>query len=193
MRGVSLLLLGERVPSFERQPVFGLPVQVPDPEGRPVALVFLRSLGCPLTREAVFRMQDREGDFHLAGARLAAFTPSPLAVGRDFVPRNHLLYPLVCDPAAQGEPLGPLYRAWQVGRDTAFRRSLVDLPGTLASRRVLRQLGTVAGRGFGPLAGPPDLTPAAFLVDGKGRLAWVQYGSRVYDLPDIPGLLAAVP
>ena len=59
-----MLVVGDAAPSFRAQPVFGLPLDVEDQTQRyPLVICFVSSLGSPLTRQTLARLQDRFADF----------------------------------------------------------------------------------------------------------------------------------
>ena len=166
---------GDPAPLLRLQPVFGLPLTIGEP-GPPSILVFLRGLGSPSTRKMLGEIQDRHQD--LDGIQVVQFTPSPLEPARDYVPRHHMLHPLVVDPT------GEHYRTYGVGRDRGFVRTLLDLPG----------LATMPGRlsfGLGAHHPPFDQLPGAFVVDREGRLRYCWIGRSIWNLPDLDVLIAA--
>lgn len=166
---------GQPAPPFRLQPVFGLPVEV-GPAGPLSVLLFLRSLGSPSTRQTLVDMQAKHQDFD--GIQVIQFTTSPLPQAQDFVPRTHLLMPLVLDPDHR------IYNMYGVERDRGFFRTLLDLPG-------LAQLPGRLALGVGAHQPPYDQLPAAFVVDDAGRLRYCWYGRSLWDLPSPQRLLEA--
>ncbi|MED5371095.1 MAG: redoxin domain-containing protein [Myxococcota bacterium] len=170
--------VGDTPPSVERQPVFGLPVRLPDPE-RTQLVVFVRSLSSPLTREALFQLQARHGDFDVEGVQVVAISDSDLELARDFVPRHHLLYPLITDPEQA------LFEAWGVGGAKPLSGRLRGL-GVASIRGAVRALR----HGHGPIERRQLRLPAQLVLKG-GRVVHAHYGAHVGELPDLDALLAA--
>ncbi len=150
-----MLSIGDSAPSFERQPVFGLPVQVPS--STPLLLCFVRSLSSPLTRERLAQLQHRHADFDVEGIRVAVITDSTAELAQDFVPRYHVLSPVICDPEQA------LFAQWGVGGHSPVLGRLRGL-GLSSMRGALRSLK----HGVGPIEMRQLRLPAQFLIrDGK--------------------------
>lgn len=171
--------VGEIAPPLLAQPVFGLPVDLGALSAKqPVVLLFVRHLGSPAARAALALAQDRMPEFDRAGISLIAVTPSSLTLARDFVPRFHLLFPLVCDPD------GSISRTWGVGEPQGRLGIYKALLGFWAMPQFL-------GYGQGPVDGPITYIPASFVVQVGGRLALSAPGRSVASQPDLSGLLEA--
>ena len=171
----EILRPGDPAPPLQVQPVFGVPVTI-GPGVPPTILVFLRGLGSPSTRKLLGELQDRHQE--VDGLQIVQFTTSPLEFARDYVPRHHMLHPLVVDPA------GEHYRAYGVGRDRGFVRTLLDLPG----------LVTMPARlsfGLGAHHPPFDQLPGAFVVGRDGTLRYCWIGRSIWNLPDLDVLITA--
>lgn len=168
---------GEFAPLFTARPVFGLPVDLKDATERgPVLLVFTRSLASPVSRTLLARLQEAYPRLDAAGVRVVAVTTSALEPARDFVPRHHLLFPLVCDPT------GELFRRFDVPKDgaaSALVRAIPTLP-KLAGALALGH-GTPEREAWGQ-------RPAAFVLDRGGRVRERWVGTGVWDLPDLDAL-----
>lgn len=166
---------GDPAPALRLQPVFGLPLTVPEPSA-PSILLFLRGLGSPSTRKLLGEVQDRHQE--LDGIQVVQFTTSPLELARDYVPRHHMLHPLIVAPTTEH------YQAYGVGRDRGFVRTLLDLPG----------LASMPGRlsfGLGAHHPPLDQLPGAFVVARDGRLCYCWIGRSIWNLPDLDVLIEA--
>lgn len=163
---------GDPAPSFRIQPVFGLPLQVP---GRRSLLLFLRSLGSPSTRSLLATLQASHRDFDRV--QVVQFTRSSLEQCRDFVPRQHLLLPLVSDPP------GDWYRAYGVGD---------GLARTLLNPRAFLQYPSRLSMGHGWPEGALGQQTAALLLGAEGKVLWSWYGKGIFDLPSIEQLLGAL-
>lgn len=176
----DLLQVGDTAPAFTASPIFGLDLPIPTGGGGPpVALCFVRPFASPFGRAAMAAIQDRYADFDRLGVPLYAITQTDLTQARDFVPRYHVLAPVIVD----GD--GALRRRYSVGEDRGLVRSLGSLLRPSNLSRVLDALQLGQGR--------PHLEfmqlGAEFLVAPDGRLAHASYGQTIFDLPDLDGLL----
>ena len=174
-----MLREGDRAPAFRAQPVFGLPLEVPG--DRPVVLVFVRHLGCPYARETIWRLQESVGRVNLAGARLAVVARAGLNTARDFVPRHHVLFPVVADLD------GVLFQLYRVPR----YRFLKGTVASLASTRPPDLLRPLL-RGAGKPSGPVDQLPAEFVVDGRGVVRYCNYPTSIFHVTDPSELLGSL-
>ena len=172
-----MLSIGDPAPKFERQPVFGLPVQVPSKQ--PLLLCFVRSLSSPLTRERMAQLQLRHGDFDVQGIRVAAITDSKPEVAQDFVPRYHVLFPVVCDPEQR------LFEAWGVGGHNPVLGRLRGL-GVANVRGAFRALK----HGVGPIERRQLRLPAQFLIQ-DGKILAAHYAQSVGEDMGLDAMLAA--
>ncbi len=174
-----MLSVGDLAPAFTVQPVFGLPVKT---GGRPLAVLFLRSLSGSLARAAIVEATKALPRIEAAGGAMVAFTRCDLTLARDLVPRNHVLFPVVV------EPDGARFEAWGVGRDKGLARSIVSLvrPSTLQTLSAALQLGRARPEGG------VDQLFAEFLVGADGRVRYARYGRTIFDLPDAEALCAAL-
>ena len=165
---------GDAAPPFRLQPVSGLPVEVGP--GCPVSvLLFLRPLASAHSRLTVNLLQQQHTAWD--GVQVVQFTRSLEENVRDFVPRHHILLPVVNDLPGQW------YAAYGVGRDRAFARSLADVTGWMKLPQTLLA-------GMGRPEGSYDQLPAAFVVDGQGQIRHAWYGRSVLALPDLDALRA---
>jgi len=145
-----------------------------------MVLCFVRSLSNPLTREALAILQRHWPRFDVEGVTVAAVTDSALSVAQDFVPRYHVLFPVICDPEHE------LFSAFEVGGDEA----LVGTVRALAQGGV-RNAVRALRHGHGPLERKQLKLPAEFVVAPDGRLLYSRYGRSMTDVPDVDELLAA--
>lgn len=165
---------GETAPLFTARPVFGLPFDLKDQvQSGPVLVVFVRSLASPVTRSLLAQLQAAFPRLDQHGVRVVAVTTSALEPARDFVPRYHVLFPVICDPT------GELFRRFDIPKDG---------PGLALLRSVtgIANLTGALSLGHGrPEREAWGQRPACYLVDrgGEVREAWV--GSGVWDLPDL--------
>ena len=175
-----MLTVGEVAPSFRAQPVFGLPVDVEDHTSRyPLVICFVSSLGSPLTRQTLADLQENYAKFDVIGAQVVAITRSGLPVCQDFVPRHHVLFPVLSDPD------GDLYTQYQVtGSGWKLAVKALD-PRSV--RKAMNSIKLGVGR---PERGNSQL-PAEFVVAPGGELVHARYGTAVSDTPEVAQLLAA--
>ena len=171
---MSELKPGDPAPPFRLQPVSGLPVEV-GLQGPVSMLFFLRPLASAHSRLLVNSLQQQHTAFD--GIQVVQFTRSVEENVRDFVPRHHILLPIVNDLE------GRWYDAYGVGRDRGFVRSMTDLSGWMKLPQTLLS-------GMGRPEGFYDQRPAAFVIGVAGRVAWAWYGSSVLALPDPAEMLA---
>lgn len=173
-----MLQAGQVAPTLSEKPVFGLPVQVPHARYSTV-LCFVRGLGSPLTREALALLQERWSDFDVLGHQVVAVTDSPPRIAQDFIPRYHVLFPVICDPEQH------LFKTFEVGGHIELAGNLRGLAGS--ARSALRALR----HGHGALERNHLKLPAQFCIAPDGRLTYARYGRAMTDVPEIDDLLAA--
>ncbi len=175
-----MLTVGEAAPSFRAQPVFGLPVDVEQHTSRyPLVIAFVSSLGSPLTRQSLAQLQEHYADFDVLGIQVTAVTRSGLDVARDFVPRHHVLYPVLSDPA------GELYERYQVTSQGWLTKVKALDPRSV--RKAMQSIKLGVGR---PERGTTQL-PAEFVVAPGGELVFARYGTHIGDILQIEPLLTA--
>ncbi|NOY25679.1 MAG: redoxin domain-containing protein [Oligoflexia bacterium] len=176
-----MLRPGDAAPSFVARPVFGLPIPVPPPaSARPMVLCFVRNLASPFTRAAMADIQNRYADFDRDGFPLLVITRTDITMARDFVPRHHVLAPVVVDQD------GALHRAYQLGTKNA----LVGTFKTLLSRAGLSSAREAIRYGHGRPHRQLSQLGASFVLGSDGRIRLARYDSSVTDRPDLDGLLA---
>ncbi len=175
-----MLVVGDAAPSFRAQPVFGLPLDVEDQTQRyPLVICFVSSLGSPLTRQTLARLQDRFADFDVEGIAVVAVTRSDLDVARDFVPRHHVLYRVFSDPD------GDLYeRFGVVGGDW---KAAIKALSPRSVKRSMQALSLGVGK---PERGSAQV-PAEFVVAPGGVISYARYGASMTDLVEIDDLVRA--
>ena len=175
-----MLRPGDVAPSFVARPVFGLEVPVPPPaDGRPVVLCFVRNLASPFTRAAMAAIQARYGDFDREGFQVVVITRTDITQTRDFVPRYHVLAPVVVDQD------GSLHERYQVGADRSLSGTARALLDPQALGRVFDALQHGHGRPHKDIA----QLAAEFVVGPDGRIAFAHYATAVTDQPDLDALL----
>lgn len=175
-----MVQVGDVAPAFVARPVFGLEFEVPPPEGgRPVVLCFVRHFASPFAREAMARIQARYPDFDRAGVPLLVITRTGLTEARDFVPRHHVLAPVMVDPD------GELHNRYGVGQDRLLRGTL----RSAADPTVLRAAMEAVQHGHGRPHPLVTQLPAQFVVAPGGRVAHAHLGRGIFEQPDLDALL----
>jgi hypothetical protein len=174
-----MLQVGDLAPAFRVQPVFGLPVAT---GGRPLVVLFLRSLAGGLARTTLAAATRALPRIEAAGGAMVAFTQCDLTLARDIVPREHVLFPIAV------EPDDARFKAWGVGRDHRLTGTLPTLLRPAGVRALAGALAQHRGRPSGAL----DQLGAAFLVGSDGRLRYVEYARSLFDTPDFEALCAAL-
>ncbi len=175
-----MLAVGDTAPDFRAQPVFGLPVDVfRQTERYPMVICFVSSLGSPLSRQALADLQERFADFDVEGITVVAVTRSDLDVARDFVPRNHMIYPLLSDPNGEiYERFGVTSGGWKAAVKALSPRSV---------RKSVATLSMGVGR---PERGSSQV-PAEFVVAPGGAIVYARYGTALSDVLQVDDLLGA--
>lgn len=177
-----MLETGAAAPAFEAKPVFGLPIRIPADLSRgPVAIAFVGPLCSPLARAALAELQAAFPDLDRAGVRVFAVSPSSFVEASDFVPRNHLLFPLLLDEDRA------IAARFGVADDVGLTGALASLRPELASR-ALRSLRLGAGLRRGALGA----AVALFLIDRSGGIALARRSRGPFEGLDLAALTAAV-
>jgi peroxiredoxin len=175
------LLIGELAPTFVRRPVFGLEIDTGAiTTARPLALVFLRHAGSPVARETAMKLNTAWPEIERLGVSLLAVTEGSSRSVRDFVPRFHLLFPVVHDDT------GTLYSGFGVGLDRGLFGTLSCAPASVT--RYLRACRAT----HGAFEGPRTRLQAAFVIAKGGRIAWSWHARTTADIVEPHGVLRAL-
>lgn len=170
---------GLPAPALDALPVFGAPVHLHALTARqPAVVCFVRHLGSPAARSALGRLQAAMPEYDRRGVALVAVTRSGLGIARDFVPRHHLLFPLICDPEGQH------FTAWGV----------VPPTGAALLTGLLRALPAIAAGwryGQGVVDAPLTTPQASFAVRRGGALGMCAVGPHLATQPHAQALLEA--
>jgi peroxiredoxin len=174
----EMLKEGDPAPAFSARPIFGYPVEIPESlRSGPIVLVFVPYLGSPFARRTLALLQERFADFDRRGVRIVAITQTDLTAARDFVPRYHLLYPLITDPD------GELQSLFDIQED---RYLLSSIRGLIGRRQ---RAGGLFDFGVGWFNGPVRQLGAEFVLDRSGTVRCAHYATGVTDVPDVDALL----
>ncbi len=164
-----MLARGDDAPALVGQPVFGLPFDLSQARQRGAVLVaFWSALSNASTLrnlEALTRLWPR---VDLEAGGIVAVTRSPLEAARDFVPRHHVLFPVIVDDT------GREFAAWGVHAASGFSAALVR-----ARPEPVRRALSVLRNGQTLPEAHPEQRPAAFVVNAEGKVTSAWYGAGV--------------
>ena len=178
-----MLKSGDQVPSLSARPIFGPALTLPaDLAAGPLILHLCGSLASPFVRQGLALFQARFADLDRRGVRVVAISQSAVEAAQDFVPRHHLLFPLIADPD------GSLSAPWGVQRDALLLRSArhLLLGGGLA------RLGDALGHGVGWTAGAVRQQGATFLLGRDGTVRYAHYAAGISEPPPVEALVLCV-
>lgn len=169
--------VGDHAPQTTFNLIAGLPV---DMRRQTTVLAFLRPItGCQ-SRVAVNLLQEAWSRFDAAGISVVGLTQADLEFARDFVPRYHVLFPMVCDES------GTWFEAYGTTRDRGYLGSLKAFrPSQLRAAVDALNLGRA-----GPQL-PSTQLPAFFVIAADGTVKYARYGTSITEQPDIEALWAA--
>ena len=176
-----MIEVGGAAPSLHGQPVFGRPFHLDQVRARGSVVVgFLGALSSAATLQNLARLTEVWPQVDAKAGGLVVVTRSPLETARDFVPRHHVLFPMLVDES------GELCAAWGVQAATGAGAVWVRARPALLSRAL-----SVLRNGQPLPEAHVDQAPAAFVVgkDGVVRHAW--YGGSVGALVPAEALWAA--
>lgn len=152
---------GQVVPALAGQPIFGQPVRIPGGEAGPAGghlVVFVGHLVEARARALLLALQARVREAEARRVGLVGLTSASEALASDYVPRYHLIPPLLVDPE------GTHHRAWQV----PARRGLAGRARALLAGSAEGWMEALTlGRGREARA---DWAPTAVRVDAAGRV-----------------------
>ncbi len=174
---MSILNEGVPVPVTQLNPVSGLPVLFGT---LPAVVVFIRDLHGTTARMALAALTAAWSELDAKAVQLAVVTRTELTYARDYVPRHHVLFPLVVDET------GLLREQFGMESDPTFTRSVLRLRPSnvkawLDGLSLSRDLAMPNGDLGGELA-----------IDRNGRVAYSRAFTSVLDQPDVRRLKEAV-
>ncbi len=174
---MSVLNEGVVVPVTHLNPVSGLPITFGT---SPAVVVFVRDLHGTTARMALAALSTIWSELDAHGVQLAVVTHTDLTYARDYVPRHHVLFPLIVDET------GGLREQFGLGTDGA-------LTGTLLSLRPGNVRAWFDGLGLSrDLALPNMELGGEFAIDRNGRVVYARAFSGLLDHPDLERLKASV-
>lgn len=173
---MSLLNEGVPVPVTQLNPVSGLPVTFGT---LPAVIVFIRDLHGTTARMAIAALTKVWSELDAKAVQLAVVTNTDLTYARDYVPRHHVLFPLVVDET------GVIREQFGLGTDKMFT-------GTLLALRPSNVKAWFDGLGLSrDLAMPNGDLGGEFVIDRNGRVVYARAFKGVLDQPDVNALKAA--
>jgi len=173
---------GATAPALVGQPVFGLPFDLARARRRgPVVVAFWGALSSPATLENLARLTEVWPRIDAQAGGVVAVTRSPLEAARDFVPRHHVLYPVLVDTT------GAIAEAWGVGAAHGL-----DALRLRAQPALLRRAVSVLRNGQALPEAHADQLPAAFVVGADGVVRYAWRGRALRDRFDMEAVWGAV-
>jgi peroxiredoxin len=179
-----MLRIGQAAPKFCTRPVFGRDVDLEAwTRDKPLAISFVQHTNSPMARRALTLLQTSARDFDLADINILAVTPTSILIARDFVPRFHVIFPLIADADRVLFDLFEVPRAGRMQALRAFRPAML-----VETARSLQE-------GFGPdpltLEGQETQLPAEFVIAPGGEVVYAHCGAAITDMPDVEAILTA--
>lgn len=172
---------GTAAPALAGQPVFGVPFDLHRSRLRGAVFVsFWAPLSSRGTLASLAALTALWPQVDAEAGGMVAVTRSPLESARDFVPRHHVLFPVLVDEE------GSLFRDWKVARATGFSSKMRTARPAFVKRAL-----SVFRNGQALPEANEDQLPAAFVVSASGEIAYAWYGKGVDDVVDAEGLWAA--
>ena len=165
---------GAMAPTLEATTIGGVPVCVPDRQGRLVHVQFRRFAGCPVCNLHLMTMARRHADMREAGIRQIVFFHSSTQEMAKY--RAQLPFDCVADPRRDH------YRRW--GVESSIRALLHPRVLLSGARWVLTQRRFYRKAENGILGLPAD-----FLVDQRGLVLASKYGEHADDQWEVDDVL----
>lgn len=176
-----MLRPGDLAPAFHLQPVFGRPVDLDQLTARrPVVLVFLRAATATQSRIAVETLHELMPRLDAEGIPLIGFLRGGRESVYDFVPRHHVLFPVVWDET------GEWYAAYGVQEDKMYLGTLRH-----AGAGVLRSAIAALGEGRGPIEDGNNVLPAELVIGPGRRVVYAHYADSILHQPNLEDLWEA--
>lgn len=177
-----MITVGGSAPELVGQPVFGLPFNLATVRARgAVAVVFLASLTTRATQENLQRLTGIWPRIDSEAGGMVLITRSPLESARDFVPRHHVLFPVLVDDSGEASA------AWGVGKVGGLAATLLR-----ARPAFLKNALSVWRNGQALPEAHTDQLPASFAVTREGLVSWAWRGTAVNDRLDAEAVWAAM-
>lgn len=159
--------INDPAPELNLRNVKGEPVSLQDFSGRPVAVIFMRYVGCPVCQMETLEYRQQYQTLRDAGLELVMVFQSSVENLQQYAVQEALPFTVLSDPKAKA------YKLW--GADWGISGFLS--PKNLSP--IVRSLK--AGHRHGKFEGNEFQYPAAFIVDGNGLIRFAHYGKTVSD------------
>jgi peroxiredoxin len=169
VEGGSMLKAGDKAPVFQAQSAFGREVDLEGllKEG-PVVLIFLRFVGCPLSRMRLAGLAEDQARFQARGAKLLVVLESSAERVRKYISKRSMSGMFVPDPERR---LFDLYQVRPGNLGQMFH------PLTVAAT----VKATLKGHMHGAFEGNTLQLPADFVIGADGILKLARYGAHQAD------------
>jgi thioredoxin-dependent peroxiredoxin len=172
--------IGEQAPLFEARTSSVEKVKLLDAlDQGPVALIFLRFEGCPLTRMRLAQLQQELPMYREKNLRLLVVLESPAEAVTGYVKRKKLDLEIIDDPDRE------LFDAY--GVDPGGLIEFLAPPVITATVKA-----TIKGHFHGACNGNEFQLPAAFVIRQDGRLQLAYYGKHIAQTASTETILAAL-
>jgi len=145
---------------------------------QPLALFFLRHLGCPLCREMLIQIREQHAKIVAAGGQAAAVLMAEPAQAAEFAKAFALPFPLLCDRDQAA------YRAYHVPRGSAWQ--------VLGPQMWAAGLRALLRGGIGVPRGDVYQLSSTFVIDRDGHIQRTFVPAHSGDHPDWTRVLAAL-
>lgn len=175
------LSAGDRAPDFSARDTTGETLALSS-LSNPVALVFLRYLGCPICRDATSQLSERYLEMASRGVDLWVFVPTRDAATREYRQQQKLPFRLFSDPERQ------LYRLFGVDED----RFLSGTLRALSSQSLLTAARLTLKHGHGLPEGSERQRMGAFLIDDEGIVRYAYVASSTLEEIPLQELMRAI-
>lgn len=177
----SGLTAGNSAPELVGQPVFGVPFKLERAIARgPVLVSFWAPLSARGTLATLGALTELWPRVDTEAGGIVAVTRSPLEAARDFVPRHHVLFPVLVDES------GDDFERWKIPPAKGLSSKLRTARPAFVKRAL-----SVFRNGQALPEAHEDQLPAAFVVSPQGQVRSAWYGTAVDDVVDVEGLWAA--
>jgi len=166
-----MLKAGDQAPKFETRDVEGISINLESLlKHGPVALVFLRYVGCPICRMHLSQVQDDREKYEDKNIQLFIVMESEAEPIKNYLTKKRLSMNVIPDPQHK------LYDLYEVKPGTA-----ADLFSPKALVATVK--ATLHGHLHGAFEGHEFQLPAAFVIGADGRINYAYYGTHFADKP----------
>ncbi len=179
MRVYNILQPGMRAPDFLLNDIYDRPVSLEQYSGRPLIIVFMRHLGCLLTRLHLAQLRQQYGKIQYLGGEVLIISFENREAMRRLVDGHKFPFVVLLDPAKEVyRQYGMVYR--KQGRtgnlSTAFaylRLRLSGYPKQVAGSDTRQMGGDV-------------------IIDRQGEISFIHRSEYPHDLPAVESILKVI-